>query len=226
MVALDADKVSLLSLRYRTALCEGDSLVVSSFMLMDASHFGFVFGCADSCSCYKVHQLSLREWTSLCEGVIARIIHFQLIVESFHHFHIDDGDCGCVMYHEHERWHDLLQIPFPKLDHFVSRDKNIFDEIFGLVRVLKFRLDSPNSLFLVVQVYSKFIASAFGIAFIIICSWKSIFSLLEYIHHRFTRECENTLLYFLCLKQAIFAYIQTHSVWSLVSVLKLRFLYL
>jgi hypothetical protein len=29
MVALDADKVSLLSLRYRTALCEGDSLVES-----------------------------------------------------------------------------------------------------------------------------------------------------------------------------------------------------
>ena len=45
-----------------------------------------------------------------------------------------------------------------------SRCKNIFDNVFGLVRVVKFLLDSQNSLFLVVQVYSRFVASAFGIA--------------------------------------------------------------
>ena len=38
IIALDADKVLLLSLRYHTALCEGDLLVLSSFMLIYASH--------------------------------------------------------------------------------------------------------------------------------------------------------------------------------------------
>ena len=58
IIALDADEVLLLFLQYCTALCEGDSLVLSSFMLIDASHCGFDFDFADCC--YTVPQLSFR----------------------------------------------------------------------------------------------------------------------------------------------------------------------
>ena len=129
--------------------------------------------------------------------------------------HIDDDDTvGCVespvvdgLHQQHanktknkylsakKRW---CQRAIAKIDIFGLAIAKI--DNFGLVRVIKFQLDSRYSLFLVVQVYSKFFASAIGIAFIIICSWKSIDSLWEYTHHRFTRECENTYLYFKCQK--------------------------
>ena len=160
MVALDADKVSLLSLRYRTALCEGD-LLVESFHHGDDDD---IVGCVGS-----------------------------PVVDGLHQQHANKNKNKYLS--AKKRW---CQRAISKIDIFGLAIAKI--DIFGLVRVIKFQLDSRYSLFLVVQVYSKFFASAIGIAFIIICSWKSIDSLWEYTHHRFTRECENTYLYFKCQK--------------------------
>ena len=63
---LDANRLLIVILVERLApqsivhTFEGDSLVLPSFMLIDALHCGFDFGCADSCSCYKVPQLSFQ----------------------------------------------------------------------------------------------------------------------------------------------------------------------
>ena len=143
----------------------------------------------------KVSQLSLREWTSLCEGVIARILHFP--------FHDDDDDDdGCVgssvvggLHPQHANKNKYLLAKNRWCQRAIAKI-----HISGLVRVFTFQLDSRYGLFLVVQIYSRFIASAFGFACIIICSWKSIFSLWKYTHLRFTRECDNTYLYFRCQK--------------------------
>ena len=103
-----------------------------------------------------------------------------MIVESFHHGD-DDDTVGCVG----SPVVDGLHQQRTQKEHFFLA-KNRWCQrviaiakinIFGLVRVVKVQLDSWYSLILIVQVYSKFFASAFGIAFIIISSSKSIYSL-------------------------------------------------
>ena len=158
----------------------------------------------------------------ICDGYFIGVLqclsqHMAIRLAAFknncprHLIHIYDDDSGSYMmclWHLPEWRHNFcnLQIPFPGLDNLFptydgSHYKNIFDNIFGLVRVVRFQLDSQNSLFFVVQFYSKFISSSFGIVFIVLCSWKSIYSFWEYNHHLFGRECDNTYLYsFKCQK--------------------------
>ena len=103
-----------------------------------------------------------------------------------HLIHIDDDDTvGC------ERSSDVSVVDGLHQQHanknkYLSVKKrwcqraSMKIHIFGLVRVIKFQFVSRYSLFLVVQVYSKLFASAFGIAFVNICLWKTIYSLWEY----------------------------------------------